>query len=228
MEWKNVYIFISSTFNDMHAERDYLLKYVFPDLREWCSRRKINLIDVDLRWGITEEDAKENKKVVDICLKNVDKARPIFLCFLGQRRGWVPSLDDISTDTFSDFPQIKSEIGNKSFTELEIMHACFTPFGYKERVDCKPFFFLRDPSYLSEIDNPIIIEQLFTNEYEEDNIEQEKFWDMLLSKIPLMRHFVYSAKWNPELYSPEVTIRNQFGEEVVECKKENLFQFSWF
>ena len=225
MEWKNVYIFISSTFNDMHAERDYLLKYVFPDLREWCSRRKINLIDVDLRWGITEEDAKENKKVVDICLKNVDKARPIFLCFLGQRRGWVPSLDDISTDTFSDFPQIKSEIGNKSVTELEIMHACFTPFGYKERVDCKPFFFLRDPSYLSEIDNPIIIEQLFTNEYEEDNIEQEKFWDMLLSKIPLMRHFVYSAKWNPELYSPEVTIRNQFGEEVFECKKGRLCDF---
>ena len=31
-EWKNVTVFISSTFNDMHAERDYLVKYVFPDL----------------------------------------------------------------------------------------------------------------------------------------------------------------------------------------------------
>ena len=31
--WENVYIFISSTFNDMHAERDYLIKRVFPAVR---------------------------------------------------------------------------------------------------------------------------------------------------------------------------------------------------
>lgn len=30
MQWKTVRIFISSTFNDMHAERDYLVKSVFP------------------------------------------------------------------------------------------------------------------------------------------------------------------------------------------------------
>lgn len=33
MIWENVSIFISSTFNDMHAERDYLLKRVFPSSR---------------------------------------------------------------------------------------------------------------------------------------------------------------------------------------------------
>jgi len=27
---EKVYVFISSTFNDMHAERDYLVKQVFP------------------------------------------------------------------------------------------------------------------------------------------------------------------------------------------------------
>ena len=32
MQWKRVTIFISSTFNDMHAERDYLVKDVFPEL----------------------------------------------------------------------------------------------------------------------------------------------------------------------------------------------------
>lgn len=34
LPWENVYIFISSTFNDMHAERDYLVKRVFPELSE--------------------------------------------------------------------------------------------------------------------------------------------------------------------------------------------------
>ena len=55
MKWERVTIFISSTFNDMHAERDYLVKDVFPELREWCEERKIHLIDVDLRWGVTEK-----------------------------------------------------------------------------------------------------------------------------------------------------------------------------
>jgi hypothetical protein len=30
--WKTVSIFVSSTFDDMHAERDYLVKEVFPRL----------------------------------------------------------------------------------------------------------------------------------------------------------------------------------------------------
>jgi hypothetical protein len=36
VKWEKVYIFISSTFNDMHGERDYLVKRVFPQLAEWC------------------------------------------------------------------------------------------------------------------------------------------------------------------------------------------------
>ena len=53
--WQRVYVFVSSTFNDMHAERDYLVKRVFPQLRDWCERRKLRLVDIDLRWGVTEE-----------------------------------------------------------------------------------------------------------------------------------------------------------------------------
>ena len=49
--WETVHIFISSTFNDMHAERDYLVKEVFPELRDWCEERKLRLVDIDLRWG---------------------------------------------------------------------------------------------------------------------------------------------------------------------------------
>jgi len=30
--WKTVRIFISSTFRDMHAERDHLVRMVFPEL----------------------------------------------------------------------------------------------------------------------------------------------------------------------------------------------------
>ena len=105
MEWKNVYVFISSTFNDMHAERDYLVKSVFPDLSEWCEKRKLRLIDIDLRWGVTVADS-ESKNTVLACLRNIDKCRPFFLCFLGQRRGWVPNSSDISSDAYDLFPKL--------------------------------------------------------------------------------------------------------------------------
>ena len=52
--WKPVRVFISSTFRDMHAERDYLVRFVFPELRERCAKRRLHLVDVDLRWGATE------------------------------------------------------------------------------------------------------------------------------------------------------------------------------
>jgi hypothetical protein len=44
-----VRIFISSTFKDMHSERDYLVKYVFPELKERCIKKGLSLVDVDLR-----------------------------------------------------------------------------------------------------------------------------------------------------------------------------------
>ena len=44
MQWETVRIFISSKFDDMHAERDYLVEQIFPELREWCERCKLSLL----------------------------------------------------------------------------------------------------------------------------------------------------------------------------------------
>jgi nephrocystin-3 len=51
--WSTVRIFISSTFRDMHAERDYLVRVVFPELQERCAEWRLHLVDADLRWGVT-------------------------------------------------------------------------------------------------------------------------------------------------------------------------------
>jgi len=42
---KPVHVFVSSTFKDMHAERDYLVKQVFPRPHDWCQRRKLRLMN---------------------------------------------------------------------------------------------------------------------------------------------------------------------------------------
>jgi telomerase protein component 1 len=83
--WKTVRVFISSTFRDMQAERDHLVRFVFPRLREQLLPRRIHLVDVDLRWGVTsEQDATQ------VCREIINECRPRFLCMLGGRYGWVP------------------------------------------------------------------------------------------------------------------------------------------
>lgn len=88
-KWRTIRVFISSTFRDMHAERDHLVKFVFPELKEKCRRQRMDLIDVDLRWGVSEEDA-EGGKALDICLDEIDSCRPYFIGLLGHRYGCVP------------------------------------------------------------------------------------------------------------------------------------------
>ena len=90
-KWRTVRVFISSTFRDMHAERDWLVKRVFPALRERLRRFRIHLVDIDLRWGITEEEA-EKDQVLDLCLEQIDECRPFFVGILGERYGWVPKI----------------------------------------------------------------------------------------------------------------------------------------
>ena len=83
--WKTVRVFISSTFRDMQAERDWLVRFVFPKLREELLKYRIHFVDVDLRWGVTgDQDA------LDVCREVVDECHPRFLCMLGGRYGWVP------------------------------------------------------------------------------------------------------------------------------------------
>ena len=63
-KWRNLRVFISSTFMDMHGERDLLTRMVFPELRARALPLFIDLTGVDLRWGITEEETRTRRYVV--------------------------------------------------------------------------------------------------------------------------------------------------------------------
>lgn len=219
-KWENVYVFISSTFNDMHAERDYLIKKVFPELSEWCSERMLKLVDIDLRWGITEEDSMINKRVVDICLNRIDDSRPFFICFLGQRRGWIPKKDDVTEDTLNR-KGMEGIIGKESVTEIEIRHAVLQPFwDYNTEKMGVPvdnaFFFFRDGQYLEDIKDNLELMKIFTNLCEEDekqaDIGLQESKDNIEERCSERNHpkpIIYTGKWDhsittPELYMPRL------------------------
>ena len=66
-----------------------LVRKVFPALRARLKDRFVELVDVDLRWGITVEEA-ERGEVLPICLAEIDRSRPYFIGMLGERYGWIP------------------------------------------------------------------------------------------------------------------------------------------
>ncbi|MDR3062766.1 MAG: DUF4062 domain-containing protein, partial [Methanobrevibacter sp.] len=175
MDWKRVTIFISSTFNDMHGERDYLVKFVFPELQEWAYEHKIHLVDVDLRWGVTTKDT-ENGNTLGTCLKNIDDSRPFFLCFLGQRRGWVPNPKvDISKNTPEVYPEICDRLDDKSVTEAETEHALLAPmYRILDNLEKKHYspvehslFFFREDNYSENLSDSQKL--IYTNESERND-----------------------------------------------------------
>ena len=128
---REIRVFLSSTFADMHAERDHLLGQVFPRLRHKAAERKVTLTDIDLRWGIREEDSR-NGRTVELCLQEIDRCRrnpPFFIGFLGERYGWIPQREDLrqywEERRDSPYARIIEEglRGGGSVTELEMRHA---------------------------------------------------------------------------------------------------------
>lgn len=89
LQSRQIRVFLSSTFRDMNAERDYLVNFVFPRIDDYCRQRYLEFTPIDLRWGIPEEDSR-NGLVLRACLEEVDNSRPFFVGILGERYGWTP------------------------------------------------------------------------------------------------------------------------------------------
>ena len=135
-----VRVFVSSTFRDMHAEREELVKRVFPQLRKLCERRGVTWGDVDLRWGITEEQAAQGE-VLPRCLEEIHRCRPYFIGLLGERYGWVPP--EIPADLIEREPWLSQHLEH-SITELEILHGVLT----NPQMAQHGTFYFRDPAYV--------------------------------------------------------------------------------
>jgi len=132
---KTVRVFVSSTFRDMHAERDYLVTVVFPELRERCERLGLEFFDVDLRWGVPERSADgEKANSWEYCRQWIDRVEPLFICILGQRYGWVPEPDQLRGEE----DRRRQKDRPRSVTDLEVRHAVLD--GGRKR---RSYFYLR-------------------------------------------------------------------------------------
>ena len=140
-----VRIFISSTFRDFDSERDLLVRKIFPELRRCCRVRQVELVDVDLRWGITEVEAQQGK-VLPICLAEIDRSRPYFIGLLGERYGWVPEEQQYDSSLIEEQEWLKQHRGGRSITELEVLHGVLN----NPAMAGHALFYFRNPTYGQE------------------------------------------------------------------------------
>ena len=187
MNIRDVFIFVSSTFVDMKAERDLMMYEVLPVLKKWGNNRGINFSLVDLRWGITDTQAKELHQTIQLCLQKVNESHPLFICFLGTRYGWSPEEEDFSSEFVKK--DIKEAVEKKlSATSLEIMQALYNTFFPGLPKEC--LFFLRDEDPF--IDLPERIKKLF---YDKNFEKALKLRDQIKEENPNVT-FSYQASFD--------------------------------
>lgn len=144
---RSIRIFLSSTFADMQVEREFLVKNIFPAIQKIAKQRYVDFSIVDLRWGITEEEAHTGK-VIEVCLDEIQNTHPFFIGLLGDRYGWCPNEKDItlSERTLSKYPWLTERLRQGiSITEMEMRYGVL-----ENPTPVNAYFFIRD-SELQEL-----------------------------------------------------------------------------
>ena len=182
-------VFVSSTFKDMQFERDALHVRVAPSIDSFLTTYGENVHFGDLRWGVNTSDLSEeesNKKVLKICLDEIDNCKPYMIVFIGERYGWIPAKELI--DHAMDMKGIVGVPDDISVTNLEIEYGALMNPDLEGRI----LFYFRnlDTSKMSPEDKKI---------YEaESDLHKQKLVDLkkrIKEKYP---NFVreYNAKWD--------------------------------
>ena len=123
-------IFVSSTFNDMHAERDAIASIAEPILRERAGRHGDSVSFCDLRWGVDTamlDGDEASRKVLDICLEEIDRAEEPLVVIIGDRYGWMPGARAIESTAATK--GLSLDDYDISVTALEIEYGALAESG---------------------------------------------------------------------------------------------------
>lgn len=228
---RHLRVFISSTFRDMHAERNYLVKFIFPQLRRLCESRGVTWGEVDLRWGVTEESAAEGK-VLPICLEEINRCRPYFIGLLGERYGWVP--ESIPEGLLEKEAWLQQQFReHKSVTELEILHGVLR----NPEMAGNAFFYFRDSAYVHTL--PETDRKDFISENSEDAEKLKQLKDRIRkSNFPVRENYpdskalgelvladltsVINERW-PEGSEPDQLTRDSLDHAAYARSRERVY-----
>ena len=202
----------------MHGERDIMHRFVFPELKRRARYLNVDLIPIDLRWGINtsedsnyvttliygnNKDTSSQRKQLEACLEEIDRSN-IFVGMLGMRYGSKPMLKYTMTSKLQkkleSIPNMNLEDiydGMISITDIEMRYAMSKT---KEKKEKSLFFFLRKDT---------------RNDNSNSNKEN--------IRLANLKSDVMSSKFNVEEY--DVNFIENGSEEKHELQIEGMKEF---
>lgn len=201
-------IFVSSTFKDMHIERDLIQTKLTPDLNEKAYQKRIQGIKFqDLRWGIDtdiDDEEDKDKKILEVCLDEIENNRPYFMVLVGDRYGWIPENDLVKETGVRYGIYAPDEKIEKSITNLEVDYG-----------------FLKNPQYAKNSFAYIrnIIGDVSGTIYEQDPKEKEK--------IEKLKEEIRMALPKENIHEYDVTYKNGYlvgVDKFVDFAKEDMLK----
>ena len=247
LQGKRYTIFVSSTFKDMDGERDMIKFNVLNRLNRKYRDKHVQFQIVDLRLGINTENIPEEKRedcVLDVCLSNIDNARPFFIGLLGERYGWIPGTkrwETIVSRLSETQCKLLQDSCGCSVTEMEILYGAIGNHG--EYLN-HSLFFLRDknsyknvPEDLLPLYDDLYNPQLLENERLSNHAKLENLKERILSvscdkKINNITE--YSLQWDNNtrrflgLTSFADTVFDKLCEEIDKEIESTLPNLSWY
>uniref|UniRef100_A0A3Q1K384 TROVE domain-containing protein n=1 Tax=Anabas testudineus TaxID=64144 RepID=A0A3Q1K384_ANATE len=206
LRWRGVRVFISSTFRDMHAERDVLVRSIFPELSRRAAAHCLFLQEVELRWGVTEE---ESGRATELCLSEVCRSQ-MMVGILGERYGVVPP-----KPALPDLPQyswLASAPPCLSITEMEIRQ--FQAL-YPDTAHQQMFCYFRDPNITKSV--PVAWRSDFVPESKEAEAKMSSLKNRIRDSGSSCLCPSYPCEWGGVLDGkPYLKNLEDFGKAVLE------------
>lgn len=202
-------VFISSTFRDMQEERDVLIKRTFPRFQDFCEKLGVNFASVDLRWGITEQQASEGK-ILPICFQEIDNCSPFFLGIIGERYG--STIGELPGDFLSTQAWLQP-YQNRSVTELEIIYGAL----HRDPQQTKAYFYFKDSGSQTAVEPSIeqlktsVIQSGYPHKYYRNTEELDEFIyeDLLEALGSIEEAGAFQEKQEDSLHQSFAKVRSQ-------------------
>ena len=164
---RHIRVFISSTFQDMNEEREYLRTEIFPQFTRECRKKGVIFTPIDLRWGVDESDAA-NQRTIEICLDEIKKSSEtpaFFIGLIGDRYGWIPNVLDVNKYLASVNAKYKDIVKKSveehlSVTELEFKFSESLKNSHSDEIFS--YFYIRSnqKNHFTEIEDTDALERL--------------------------------------------------------------------
>lgn len=211
---KKIYCFVSSTFEDMQAERDLIKKSIAPVLNKKLNKYGINLEFIDLRWGIDTKNlsiVESNRKVLTACFNEIKNSEPFFISFIGEKYGYIPEIKDIVAAFYSY--GLESQLyEDKSITEMEIK---FADEYYKDKT--KTLYFFRDEVDYKTDENA---KKRYTIENEEEDKPKLINLKNKIKKLYPDKCMSYNGKW--DIDKQKVILNEELENTILSFFEENI------